>query len=129
MATAQLWLRPLLLLVCMTVSVEGSLRVALVSMSSLQAQGLEPMGPVESPSEEVPVQQESSDSPTSNELPEETGKHVCTGERKGKRPARLCAIAQRLVVRRTQRAVQIHSGCLIVFEHQYRNGCGAHLRC
>ena len=130
LALERLALQALFLMVCMTISLDGSLRLVLLSMNSFQRECLEPLISTEGPVEEVPGPQEpSSDGPASSELPEVAVATALPGEGRKERPTRFRIAVQQCVRQRTQRALQVHSGSVIVFENQYRNGCGAHLRC
>ncbi len=115
---------------------DGSLRVALASLQATAVRTanaqwlLTSSGLAEMPVEEVPSSREShGDGQSPQELSEEVCSAAVNGERRLKRLSRLRATSYHLQRLRSQRATQVHSGWLVVFEYRYRNGCGAHLRC
>jgi hypothetical protein len=128
-------LRCVLWLLCVAIAIDGSLRAALVSMQTLAARTavdhwLTAGGLTEMPAEEVPSSQESNgDGQSPQELSEEVSSAAVSGERRGKRLARLKPASHHVQRLRSQRVMQVHSGWMVVFEYRYRNGCGAHLRC
>jgi hypothetical protein len=122
--------KAILLLLCASIVLSGSLRAAGVGLGVEASLEGSSASPIEAPLEEVPVPSESPlEPPKPEELPKGEEANRCSAARlfKKRRPHPIpeCLLEQAYASQVVVARRSVHSQ----FEHRFRNGCGAPLRC
>jgi hypothetical protein len=129
-AVTSLALKAMLIALCFSLSCGGAVRtLAVATMPGLKLVGPVPLR-TQLPAEEAPVQEElPTESPSPTELPRGEESPSLAADQKQAKRTRDHARASNV------RTLSSHVSSVAIraasssFEHRFRNGCGAHLRC